>query len=472
MAGKYFIERDKNDLAEMYIKNAYQCYRGWGAEAKLKQLEQLYPKYLLGIKGGTTSMRLSGTSDTMSISADASKLDMASVLKASTIISGEVILSKLLSVLMNVVIENAGAQRGFILLERKGELFIEAQVEAVGEVTEVHHIPFAKSDKLAASVVAFVSRTKESIVLDDAPADSRFHADEYIQQHQPISVLCLPIIHLGKFIGLLYLENNLVRGAFTENRIHILKLLSGQIAVSINNALLYDELEQKVEERTVELASEKKKSDDLLYNILPYETAQELKHFGKTEARYFESTSVLFTDFVGFTSTAEKLSPVELVTAIGECFQAFDNIAEKYGIEKIKTIGDSYMAAGGLPVSNETHAENTVAAAIEILDFMNQRNKNTKLAVFELRLGINSGSVVAGVVGHKKIQYDIWGDTVNTASRMEQHSKPGRINISESTYQLIRHRYNCEYRGEIEVKGKGKIKMYFVITNQETLPQQ
>jgi class 3 adenylate cyclase len=469
MAGKYFIENDKNDLAEMYIKNAYQCYRGWGAEAKLRQLEQLYPKYLVGIKGGSASMRLSGTVDTMSISADASKLDMASMLKASTMISGEVVLSKLLSVLMKVVIENAGAQRGFILLERKGDLFIEAQGEALGEVAEIQHSPYDKSDKLAVSVVAFVRRTRESIVLDDSRTDSRFHADPYIKQQQPISILCLPIIHLGKFIGLLYLENNVVRGAFTENRIHVLQLLSGQIAVSINNALLYDELEQKVEERTMELASEKKKSDDLLYNILPYETAQELKHFGKTEARYFDSTSVLFTDFVGFTSIAEKLSPVELVAEIGDCFQAFDNIADKYGIEKIKTIGDSYMAAGGLPVANETHAEDAVAAALEIIDFMNQRNKNTK-AVFDLRVGINSGSVVAGVVGSKKIQYDIWGDTVNTASRMEQHSKPGRINISESTYQLIRHKYTCEYRGEIEVKGKGKIKMYFVDTNHATRP--
>ena len=391
MAGKYFIERDKTDLAEMYMKNAYQCYRSWGAEAKLKQLEQLYPQYISGIKRNASGIRLSGTIETISSSHDSSELDMASVLKASTTISGEVVLSKLLSLLMNIVIENAGAQRGFILLERKGELFIEAQVEADGEATEVHHLPFLLSGKLADSVVTFVSRTKESIVMDDAVTDTRFHADAYIQQHQPISVLCLPIIHIGKFIGLLYLENNLVRGAFTENRIHLLQLLSGQIAVSINNALLYDELEQKVEERTEELASEKKKSDDLLYNILPYETAQELKQFGKTEARQFESTSVLFTDFVGFTSTAEKLSPVELVTEIGECFQAFDNIAEKYRIEKIKTIGDSYMAAGGIPVPTATHAENAVAAAIDIIAFMKQRNKNAKIAIFELRIGINSG---------------------------------------------------------------------------------
>jgi histidine kinase len=462
LAGKYFLERKKSDLAEMYLKNAYQCYRSWGAEAKLKQLEQIYPEFISGIKRNAAAMRLSGTLESMSTSNDASELDMASLLKASTTISGEVVLTKLLSLLMNIVIENAGAQRAFLLLERKGELFIEAQVETGEDPTEVHHIPFIRSGRLAESVVTFVSRTKESIVLDDAVADMRFQADTYIQKQKPISVLCLPIIHLGKFIGLLYLENNIVRGAFTENRIRVLQLLSGQIAVSINNALLYDELEQKVEERTTELAKEKKKSDDLLYNILPYETAQELKQFGKTEARQFESTSVLFTDFVGFTSTAEKLSPAELVTEIDECFQAFDNIAEKYGIEKIKTIGDSYMAAAGIPLPNADHAVNTVAAAFEILEFMNRRNQHAKLTALKIRLGINSGSVVAGVVGLKKFQYDIWGDTVNTASRMEQHSEPGKINITESTYELIKHRYACEYRGEIEAKGKGKVKMYFV----------
>lgn len=462
LAGKYFLEREKTELAEMYLKNAYQCYRSWGAEAKLKQLEQLYPTVVSAIKRAGAAMRFAGTLETLGTTSDTADLDIASVLKASTTISGEVVLSRLLSVLMDIVIENAGAQRAFLLLERKGELFIEAAVEPGAEATSVPRLAFIRSGKLAESVVSYVSRTKESIVIDDALTDSRFQNDEYIQQHKPISILCLPIIHLGKFIGLLYLENNLVRGAFTENRIRVFQLLSGQIAVSINNALLYDELEQKVEERTIELASEKKKSDDLLYNILPFEVAGELKQFGKTEARQYENSTVLFTDFVSFTATAEKLSPAELVAEIDECFQAFDNIAEKYGIEKIKTIGDSYMAAGGIPVPNETHAEDTVGAAIEILDFMNQRNKRSKLAVLQMRLGINSGSVVAGVVGHKKFQYDIWGDTVNTASRMEQTSQAGRINISESTYELVKHRYPCQYRGEIEAKGKGKVKMYFV----------
>jgi predicted ATPase/class 3 adenylate cyclase len=462
LAGKYFIGQEKGDLAEMYLKNAYQCYRSWGAEAKLAQMQQLYPQYISGLMRKTSGLRLSGTMETQGTGTNDSGLDMASVLKASTTISGEVVLSNLLSLLMRIMVENAGAQRAFLLLQRNGELFIEAQVETDEEAKAVMHQPFAQSGKLAESVVTYVSRTKENIVLDDAVSDTRFQTDTYIQQHKPISVLCMPIIHLGEFIGLLYLENNLAKGAFSEGRLQVLQLLSGQIAVSIYNALLYEQLEQKVEERTAELALEKKKSDDLLYNILPFETAQELKKYGKAEAKQFKSVSVLFTDFVSFTSTAEKLSPAELVVEIDECFQAFDNIAEKHGIEKIKTIGDCYMAAGGIPVPNNTHAENTVAAALDFLEFINKRNRQGTRVPLELRIGISSGSVVAGVVGHKKFQYDIWGDTVNTAARMEQNSQPGKINISESTYELIKDKYPCENRGEIYAKGKGKVNMYFV----------
>jgi predicted ATPase/class 3 adenylate cyclase len=463
LTGKYFLEREKGDLAEMYLKNAWQCYRSWGAEAKLAHLHQFYPQYISGIMRKTSGLRMSGTNETQGTGTNTSGLDMASVLKASTTISGEVVLSKLLSLLMRIMVENAGAQRAFFLLQRNGELFIEAEVETDEEAKAMFHQPFAQGDTLAESVVTYVSRTKEYIVLDDAVSDPRFQTDAYIQQHKPVSLLCMPIIHLGEFIGLLYLENNLAKGAFSEGRLQVLQLLSGQIAVSIYNALLYEQLEQKVEERTAELALEKKKSDDLLYNILPFETAQELKKFGKAEAKQFKSVTVLFTDFVSFTSTAEKLSPAELVVEIDECFQAFDNIAEKHGIEKIKTIGDCYMAAGGIPVPNNTHAENIVAAAIEFVEFINHRNKQGARVPLELRIGISSGSVVAGVVGHKKFQYDIWGDTVNTAARMEQNSQPGKINISESTYQLIKDKYTCENRGEIYAKGKGNVNMYFVV---------
>jgi adenylate cyclase len=209
----------------------------------------------------------------------------------------------------------------------------------------------------------------------------------------------------------------------------------------------------------------KKRSDDLLLNILPYETAQELKSKGHSEARQIDHVTVLFTDFKGFTELADGLSPQELVEEINSCFSAFDNIMEKHGVEKIKTIGDAYMAAGGMPVPKATHALDTVKAALDIQRFMLQRAEINKLQskpFFEVRIGIHTGPVVAGIVGIKKFQYDIWGDTVNVASRMENHSEPGRINISETTYELVKDRFTFSHRGEIEVKGKGRLAMYFV----------
>ncbi len=225
------------------------------------------------------------------------------------------------------------------------------------------------------------------------------------------------------------------------------------------------ELEQTVTERTSELVSEKKKSDDLLLNILPAETAEELKATGEAKAKSFSTVTVMFTDFKDFTKISEKLSPAELVADLHSIFQEFDNIIHKYGIEKIKTIGDSYMAAGGLPMANETHPKDVVNAALEILHFIEthkqQRIKEGK-PVFEIRIGINTGPVVAGIVGVKKFAYDIWGDTVNLASRMESSGEPGKINISGSTYELVKNDFTCTYRGKIQAKNKGEVDMYFV----------
>jgi len=205
---------------------------------------------------------------------------------------------------------------------------------------------------------------------------------------------------------------------------------------------------------------EKKRSDTLLLNILPEEVADELKAKGSAEAKQFDEVSILFTDFVNFTQTAEKLTPQQLVRELNECFTAFDNIIERNGLEKIKTIGDAYMAVCGLPNAHPRHAQKTVQAALEIRDFIEERRKSER--VFEIRIGIHSGSVVAGIVGVKKFAYDIWGDTVNTAARMESSGEPGKVNISDTTYELVKEDFNCSYRGKIEAKGKGEVDMYFV----------
>ena len=240
----------------------------------------------------------------------------------------------------------------------------------------------------------------------------------------------------------------------------------GELGVAFNK--MVDDLgkaRREVEERTNEALIAKKKTDELLLNILPAETADELKANGFAKAKNYDLVTVLFADFKGFTAISEKMKPEELVYELNYCFSAFDSITQKYGIEKIKTIGDAYMCAGGLPGKNTTHPHDVVNAAIEIRDFM-ESYKNEKLLKgenpFEIRIGINTGPVVAGIVGFKKFAYDIWGDTVNIASRMESSSEPGKINISGSTYQLVKDQYNCTLRGRIQAKGIGEIEMYFV----------
>lgn len=212
------------------------------------------------------------------------------------------------------------------------------------------------------------------------------------------------------------------------------------------------------------IEEERKRSDHLLLNILPEETAQELKQSGKVVAKRFESVTILFTDFKGFTHYAENLPPEELVESVDHYFSKFDEIVDRYYLEKIKTVGDSYMCAGGLHSHATDHAVKMVEAALEILEFVQQSKQNQTVTEsrFDIRIGINTGPVVAGVVGIKKFAYDIWGDAVNVASRMESNSIPNRINISENTYELIKDHFDCECRGELEVKNHGLVKMYFV----------
>ena len=245
----------------------------------------------------------------------------------------------------------------------------------------------------------------------------------------------------------------------------------------------------------INIEKEKDRSEQLLLNILPAEIAEELKEKGEAEARDFESVSILFTDFKGFTEKSAKLSATVLVSEINHCFKAFDHIIEKYGIEKIKTIGDAYMAAGGLPVPGADSVKNTVLAALEMQDFIEARSQELRAKGqphFQMRVGIHTGPVVAGIVGVKKFQYDVWGDTVNTASRIESAGEVGKVNISQATYELLTDpepvegsdegsesralsevegqlsttsHFNFESRGKVEVKGKGEISMYFVLRN-------
>lgn len=242
------------------------------------------------------------------------------------------------------------------------------------------------------------------------------------------------------------------------------------VADGLNSATraLFDyqnNLEHKVAQRTQELSAEKEKSDKLLRNILPDEIAEELKASGRAAPKYYASSSVMFTDFVGFTKIAENLSPERLIEELDKCFSFFDQVTARHHLEKLKTIGDAYMCVGGAPVASNCHALDCALAALEISAFMSAQRleaQEKNQPYWELRLGIHSGPIIAGVIGEKKFAYDIWGDTVNTASRMESSGIAGKINISETTYGLLSPFFECEYRGLVQAKNKGEIAMYYV----------
>jgi class 3 adenylate cyclase len=222
---------------------------------------------------------------------------------------------------------------------------------------------------------------------------------------------------------------------------------------------------KKIEQQSGELKNDKEKIDKLLLNILPPAVAEELKDQGYVKPVFYESATIVFTDFVGFTKITEKLTPDQLVHELDEAFSRFDRVMDKYGLEKLKTIGDAYMYAGGVPAVNNTHEIDAVLAALEIQSFVEQVNREKAESgrpVFEIRIGINTGPLMAGVVGEKKFVYDVWGDSVNLASRMESSGKKGRVNISESTHIRIKDLFETEARGQIMAKNKGAVEMYFV----------
>ena len=241
-------------------------------------------------------------------------------------------------------------------------------------------------------------------------------------------------------------------------------LIGGFVLVFLIAFILFRN--SRIKSRTNKLLDKQKAEiENLLSNMLPAEVAKELQSNGQATPRYYESVSVLFSDFKNFTQMADALSPQDIVLELNGYFMAFDDIIEKYGLEKIKTIGDAYMCAGGIPAKDESHPAKIVKASLEIQKYIQARNelkKETGNLPWELRIGIHTGPVVAGVVGRKKYAYDIWGSTVNTASRMESNGEPGRVNISADTYELVKDHYVCTYRGKILAKNVGEVDMYFV----------
>ncbi|MBS1609275.1 MAG: AAA family ATPase [Bacteroidetes bacterium] len=466
IAAKFHYESNRRRLAAFHLQDAVYDYQTSGASAYANELIQRYPGLL--DRGELPGMEQAGNDgmQRISLKKKTNNLDLSTVLKSSEAISREIRLKDLLTSLLRIIIENAGAEKMILLLHKGHRLIVQAECTTVNEDVKIlPEVPLEQYKGLSKAVVNYVAHSLQPVILDEATAQGNFTKDSYFNEQGTRSVLCAPLVQQGKLTGIIYLENNLTNAAFTQERIDLLNLLSGQMAISLENALLYENLEEKVKERTRELNEEKDKSESLLLNILPSETAEELKRTGTARAKEFAQVTVLFTDFKNFTAMSERLNAQQLVSEINYCYSAFDNIMSQFGIEKIKTIGDSYMCAGGLPVEKATNPADTLKAAIAIRDFMlEEKNKRAEKgqSFFEIRIGLHTGPVVAGIVGTKKFAYDIWGDTVNIASRMESSGEPGKINISGTTYELIKEQFHCSFRGKIEAKNKGMIEMYFV----------
>ncbi|MCB1304673.1 MAG: GAF domain-containing protein, partial [Leptospiraceae bacterium] len=279
------------------------------------------------------------------------------------------------------------------------------------------------------------------------------------------SVLQIPLVVQGQTIGILCCN---AQRKLEAEEIRSIERLCNQIAGSIRLSALLQVTQEAREEAVVakeEAEQARAESDALLDNVLPRAAARELKETGQVEPVYYDHVSVLFTDFVGFTKAASNLSPTDLIQELDGCFSQFDEVARRNNMEKLKTIGDAYMCAGGLPVPNDSHAVDACLTALEFRSFMKQMalvKEQLGFDFWQIRIGIHSGPVTAGVIGKNKFAYDIWGDTVNVASRMESSGCPGMVNISGATYALVKDLFDCEYRGKVQAKGKGEMDMYFV----------
>ncbi|MDP2387913.1 MAG: adenylate/guanylate cyclase domain-containing protein [Bacteroidota bacterium] len=276
----------------------------------------------------------------------------------------------------------------------------------------------------------------------------------------------LNISNIIKHLNFLQLVTNIVVSAL-ENQQLTKKLIKEE---QDKRQLIEEQnmvLEKLVEVRTRQLKTEKEESERLLNNILPKGIADELKEKGYTTPAGYKSASILFTDFKEFTEISSRISPNQLVSELNDIFRNFDFIMEKYGLEKIKTIGDAYMAADGLPEETNGHAVQCIRAGLAMLGYLEHRNK-THIMKWEMRVGVNTGPLIAGVVGTRKFTYDIWGDTVNIAARMESNSETGMINITSSTHELVAPYFECENRGSHFVKGKGDTEMYFIQSEKES----
>jgi predicted ATPase/class 3 adenylate cyclase/tRNA A-37 threonylcarbamoyl transferase component Bud32 len=439
-AGGFHLARRAPRTARFHLTEAAKGFHGWGATAVAADLARRYPAQLGGVVFDLPVERTRSSHEHGGPS-----LDMETVLKASQAISGEVQLDELMHKLLVILRENAGAERGVLFLVDDGVLAPRAQVVEDGTVMLLAGSSDSSASTLgwASSMVNFVARSGESLVLDDASAEVRFRDDPHIVATQPRSVLCAPVVYLGELSGVVYLENNLAPGAFTEERIEVLTLLSGQIGISIANAELYENLEDKVRLRTEQLEIRNRfirqtfgryLSDDIVDGLLD-------RSDGNVLTGEKREVSLIVSDLRGFTPIAEDLRPEDVVALLNIYLGAMTEVLTAHEATIIDFIGDSIIAVFGAPFTHLDDAARAVACAIDMqcaMERVNQINADVGYPPIGMGIAIDTGEVVVGSVGsEKRAKYTVLGSHVNLAARLETYSIQGDVLISDSTRRAV-----------------------------------
>lgn len=460
-AGRVAMDSGRRISAAALLREACRSLHRWGARVAAERIEASFGSQLHSIPAGSRQLPEARSAHE---TGPVGQTDLDVVVRGSHAISKHLRLDGLVRELLGLIRQASGAQRALLVLrtESGDEIIEDTPSEALGTLKRS---PLMRSDDIPLPMILSVLRTGDAIVLGNAARVGAFTAEPCVRRRKLGSVLVAPMYAQGEVVGVVYLENNLLHDAFDGARLDTVRMLAVQAGISLRNALLVEELEARVRDRTRELQDARDHVERLLRNILPDRVANELKERGSVAPVQVPSATVLFTDFCGFTEIANRAPPQLLVDELDGIFRSFDEIITRHRIIKLKTIGDAYMAIAGVPDTSATHEVDAVLAALNLLAFVDERRalrQDPNAPEWFIRAGLHTGPLIAGMIGSRRIAYDVWGDTVNIAARLEEAATPGRLNVSHTTWSRIAPLFLGEARGEIEAKGKGRIPMYHV----------
>ncbi len=480
-AGIFYLGIDREDKASSCFQYSYDLYLRWGAKSKANHLLEKHGNTIrmartISLGGNTSEIRSAET------------IDLLSTVKSLQVLSTELDLNRLLEKMMEILIENAGAERGLLIIERDGEWEIKAERDINSEVVLIDGRKLDdKPDEegsyiVPREIIHYVIRTKKSTVINDVKRDIQFSDIPYMAHREPRSILCMPLLNHDKLIGIVYLENTLTAGAFTRKIQESLNLLSAQLAISLENAIVYEELEDQVDQNQdlvtkLQIKVEEQEKTLKVFGQFVPQPVVEKTLASTTELSVFEGeqreVAVMFCDIRDFTPLSEELKPSDVVEMLNDFYSLMTEVIQKHNGTVTLFIGDEVMAAFGVPVAHRRNEQNAVMCALEMRNRLPELNKTYREKFnreIRIGIGINSGPVVAGILGSSaKLAYSITGDTVNTAKRIESLTKDlnNGIVISESIYDKCKELVEVEAWEPIQVKGKKEKLSVFTVLGRK-----